>query len=416
LTSAGDNEKQPEKARRLGWVPTLLLCLLILLAGAAATMFFFLTEPEAERAGATRETAMLVSVTRAERGDFRPHISVMGTVEPSRDIRLMPRVSGEIVWRAASFTPGGIVRKGEELLRIDPADYEIALRQRKSELSRAEADLALEMGRQDVARKDYELLNEDLSRENRALVLRKPQLRTARAAVEAARAAVDEAELALSRTRIKAPFDALVAARQANIGSLVGPGDPLGRLVGLENYWVAAAVPLAKLKWLRLPGEDGEDGSPAEIRNRAAWPADVFRKGRLHKLVGMLQEETRMARVLIEVPDPLSGPPDAPPLMIGAFVEVQILGRTIPDVIRLDRDFIRSGGTLWVMEDGELSIRKVDITYRDAEFAYIRKGVEAGEQVVTSSLATVVEGAKLRIESDADEAEKNHESPAGPSS
>jgi len=385
----------------MDWKKTLLICSIILIAAAALTTLIFFTEPTATRVGATKETAMLVDVTDVERGTFRPTIVAMGTVEPAQDITLSPRVSGEILERSPKFTPGGFVKKGEILLQIDPADFENTLQQRQSELRQAIADLEIEMGRQDVARKDYQLLDETLSPENEALVLRKPQLNSARANVESARAAVEQAELELQRSSIKAPFDAHILRRNVNVGSQVAPGDNLGRLVGLDTYWVATTVPLSKLRWLSFPDSEGEMGSEVRIRNRTAWPEEAYRTGYLYKLVGTLEEQTRMARVLVAVPDPLAyrnDSTDVPALMIGAFVEARIRAREIPDVIRLERDYIRKDGTVWIMEEGKLRIRGVDIVFQDAEYAYITSGLNDTDQVVTTNLTTVVDGAPLRVE------------------
>lgn len=384
----------------MDWKKTALICFIILIAGAALTMLIFSTEPTATRVGATKETAMLVEVTDIERGSFRPTIIAMGTVEPAQDITLSPRVSGEIIAHSPAFTPGGFVQKGETLLQIDPADFENRLQQRQSTLRQAIADLNVEMGRQDVARKDFQLLDESLSPENEALVLRKPQLDAARATVESARAAVEQAKLELQRTGIKAPFDAHILSRNVNVGSQVAPGDNLGRLVGLDTYWVATTVPLAKLRWLSFPdASSGETGSEVLIRNRGAWPEGEYRRGSLYKLVGALESQTRMARVLVSVPDPLAYRTDStrvPALMIGAFMEARIRGREISDVIRLSRDYIRKDDTVWIMENETLRIRDVNIIFRDAEYAYIADGLNDDDLVVTTNLTTVVDGARLR--------------------
>lgn len=348
---------------------------------------------------------MLVEVTRAERGTFQPSIVATGTVVPEQDIILSPRVSGEILSRAPAFTPGGTVGKGEALLQIDPADYKNTLEMRQTDLLQARADLEIELGRQDVARRDYALFNDTLTAENEALVLRKPQLNAARSHVKAAEVAVKQAKLDLERTTIRAPFDAYILNRNANIGSQVSPGDNLGRLVGLDTYWVVATIPLAKLRWLNFADNNRSAGSGVQIRNRTAWEAGEFRVGYIDKLVGALEDQTRMARVLINVPDPLAkrkSNRDLPPLMIGAFVEVRITAREIPDVIRLNRDYLRKDDAVWVMQGDTLSIRDVEIVFRDADYAYISSGLEENDLVVTTNLSTVVQGARLRLEGQSD--------------
>lgn len=399
--NTNQNTTQRETANSGNWKRTILISGAILLAGAAITYLIFSTEPAAQRTTTTKKTAMLVDVTTVESGTFRPTISAMGTVVPARDIILRPRVSGEVIDRSEDFTPGGFVEKGDTLLRLDPSDYRNALRQQKSELQQAIADLKIEMGRQDVARQEYDLLEEQLSSENRALVLRKPQLTAARSQVESGRAAVEQAELELQRTYITAPFDAHILSRNVNIGSQVSTGDNLGRLVGVRTYWVEATVPLSKLPWLAFPEDGDTSGATVHIRNRTAWPPDTYRRGHLFKLIGQLEEQTRMARVLVSVRDPLAhlqGTADLPPLMIGTYVESKIRTKPVSGVVRLNRDYVRKNDTVWIMEDGKLQIRNVDIVFSDPRYAYIRDGLAQGERVVTSNLATVVEGARLRLD------------------
>ena len=389
----------------MNWKTTLLVCVAILLAAAVAITVIYSTEPAAERSSARKQTAMLVEVAAVEYGSFRPTITAMGAVRPEREIMLSPRVGGEIVALSASFTPGGFVEQGEVLLQIDPADYETALLQRRSELRQASADLDLELGRQELARQDYEDLKGTISSEYETLVLREPQLNTARARVEAAQAAVRRAELDLERTRIRAPFAAHILSREANVGSQVSPGESLGRLVGIESYWVEAAVPVAQLRWIEFPTESGSPGAVARVRNRAAWPKNVFREARVHQLIGALEQQTRLARVLVTVADPLAHEPGSagqPPLMVGSYVEVRIEGKPIENVIRMNRDFLRQNDTVWVNEGGVLRIRQAEVVFSDERFVYIGSGLEKSDLVVTTNLSSVFDGAELRLEGTAE--------------
>lgn len=398
-----ESAARPETGRA-GRLKTAFISLVILVLGAALVWFVFRTEPTATRGPDTaRETAMLVDVTTAEKGDYRPTITAMGEVRAARELTLSPRVAGQIVEQATEFTPGGMVEQGEMLVRIDPADYEATLQQRRSELRQARSDLDIEQGRQNVAEQEYELLGEGVASANQALIQRQPQLEQARAQVESAEAALRQAQLDLNRTRVTAPFNARVLSRDISLGTQVSTGEALGRLVGVDEYWIEATVPQSELAWLRFEERSGEAGAPATIRNDSAWPEGQRREGRLQRLVGELNEDTRMARVLITVQDPLAldaDSPDKPPLLIGSFLSAAIEGREITDVVRLDRNHIRRDDAVWVMEDGELSIRDVEVAFRDDEHAYVRSGVEAGEAVITSDLATVVDGADLRTEED----------------
>ena len=227
MSNTVDDQAARPESGRAGRGKTALVSVLILLAGVALMVLIFKTEPTATRGDVARETAMLVEVRSAERGRFTPVIEVMGRVVPAREVTLQPRVSGRVIELAEAFEPGGRVAEGTALLRIDPADYEAALRQRRSELAQARADLELEQGRQAVAEQDFELLGEELDEGNRHLVLRQPQLKQARARVDFAEAALRRAELDLQRTRISAPFDAQILSRDVATGSQVSTGDSL---------------------------------------------------------------------------------------------------------------------------------------------------------------------------------------------
>jgi RND family efflux transporter MFP subunit len=378
---------------------TVVLSIAILGGAAGVTYMIYSSEPQAKRSGAVKETAMLVDVIRAEKGNFRPTITGLGPVEAAKDIVLSPRVSGIVLDIADSFMPGGLITAGTPLVTIDPSDYEIDIRQRQSDLEQARAQLEIEMGRQDVARREFALIDQEISKENQALVLRKPQLASAEASVHAAQAALDQAELQLKRTIINAPFDAQVISRTINRGSQVSPGTELGRLVGIEEYWVIAAVPLAALEQIDFP-EGDKAGSPVIIRNRSAWPEGVTRSGRVSRLIGALDETTRLARVVVSVKDPLARKTTgAPRLIVGSIVQAEITGRELTDIIRVDRAYLRQDDTVWLMDDDQLVVQKVEVLFRDRKFAYITEGLSDNDLIVTTNLATIVPGAPLRTES-----------------
>lgn len=389
-----------------GVARTLLICAVLLLVGVAGLFLIFNTEPEADRESAVRQSAMLVDVTTPESGTFRPVIEALGSVSPAQEVMLRPRVSGEVVDLSPHLVPGGFVNAGEVLLRIDDADYRNVLLQRQSEREQAVAELELERGRKLQAEREYRELKADrgeaLESDNLALALREPQLRAAEARVKAARAAEAQARLDLERTVVRAPFDAQVVSRTVNLGSQVSTSETLAQLVGLDEYWVEATVPLDQLRWLVFSDREDADagGSPVLVRHRTAWPEGQVREGTLDQLVGQLEGGTRLARVLVVVRDPLARQPEnegLPTLIIGAFVETRIEGREINGALKLRRELIRQNNTVWLMREGALAIQPVELVFQDAEFAYVGEGLAPGDQVVTTNLATVKEGIRLRL-------------------
>jgi len=389
---------------------TVVICLSILLAGALLTTLIFYTQPTAQRTGATKTTAILVEVAEAEKGTFEPLIRSIGTVVPSQDVVLSPRVEGEIVERAGQFTPGSFVRKGDTLLRIDPEEYQYTLDQRIAELDQAEANLEIEKGLQDAARKEIviygsnRVYGDTLTPDQQSLFLRQPQLNSVQASLKIAESAVDLARLNLKRTVIVAPFDAHVLTRNVNVGSQLAPGNNLGRIVGLDSYWVETTVPQSKIRWLTLPDTESGRGSEVSIRNRSAWPEGETRTGYLLRVVGSLENQTRLARVLVEIPDPLGyrNPSNSPPLIIGSVVEVKITGKPLQNVARISREYVRTNDTVWIMEENELRIKDIKILMEDEEYAYISEGVSGGDKIVTTNLSTVRDGVPLRTQGDDD--------------
>ena len=396
------NEHQDEQySRRSPWWLS-LLGVIVLIAGAWYLIRLIdQTEPEAERTQAAKRTAMLVEVLTAEKGNFQPRITALGEVRAAREVTLGSRVSGEIIERAENFVDGGLVKAGEVVVRLDPTDYQKILARRESEHQQALADLKLEKGQRKIAELDLELLEETLEIKDKDLALREPQLQSAQAAVDLAAIAVEQARLDFERTQIKAPFDAQVLTNRVEIGAQISSGSEVGRLVALDEYWVIATVPMASLRLVDYSND--ENASVAEIRNPEAWGADVVRTGKVVRLLGSLDNETRLARVVISIKDPLGREGGLPPLILESLLDVAILGNSISEVVRLPREYLRKNDTVWINEEGALSVREVEVVFRDKSFAYLSKGVEAGEEIVTTSLASVSEGAALRTKTSGDE-------------
>jgi RND family efflux transporter MFP subunit len=396
--------------RVLYYAVSVAVCLVLVAAAAGALYWIYNTEPTAEREGATRKSAALVETMTVKRGTFEPAINVLGNVQPANEIRLSPLVGGEVIAVDPRFVPGGIIDKNQPLLEIDPADYRNVVTLRRSDVQQAEAELAIEEGRRVVARKELEQLGEEMSPENKALVLREPQIASIRARLDSARAMLEQAELDLQRTRVVAPFKGQIMEQLANIGTRLNAGEPVARLVGVETYWVYAAVPIRHLDMLRF-ADDDEAGSPATLAMPTVWNTGQTRTGEIARLIGELDPEARLAQVLITVDDPLSLKSDGPRLLLDTIVQVKLKGKPIDNVVRLPRAYLRQNDSVWVYDDGVLAIRPVTIAYANAEHVYVSEGLNDGDEVVTTALATVVEGRPLRRATDDDQPQAGEGAP-----
>lgn len=417
----------------------------VVAGGALLAMHLIATAPEAKRQRPTPR-ARLVDVEAVSFSRHRAVVPAMGTVCPSRSVDLHPRVSGEIVQVSDEFLPGGRFRAGEPILQIDRQDYalaversgldlkqsqlaleqsDLAIEQRRSAVARTEGERQLEQGQQAVARHEYELLGETVSEDEKELVLRQPQLRTVEAAEQAAKAALAEAEVAkktaqvavdqarndlrqaeldLERTAIRAPFNALVTSRDVDLGATVSTTTALATLVGTDVYWVEVAVPVDQLKWVRLPRSATEQGSAVRVYAEAAWGTDRFRAGHVCRLTGDLEQQGRMARLLVSVEDPLAlaeANRDQPALLLGSYVRVEIEGTEIESAAAVNRSLVHDGLNIWVMgRDDRLEIRPVTIAFRGRDHVLVTGGIQAGDRLVTTDLSAPVAGMPLRLRAD----------------
>jgi len=376
-----------------------LLPAIVITCGVIAAVWMMQTGPKAKPRERVRN-AVMVDVRPVVFGAYQTTVSVMGTVKPKHEVELKPEVSGKVIELGDHLVPGGFVREGETLLVIDPRDYELNVRQLENDVARAEADLKLEIGQQRVARKEYELLGEEVSDEELALMLREPQLESAKANLDAAQINLEQARLDLQRTTVKAPFNAVVISRDVNIGTSVSQSTAIATLVGTDSYWVEASIPVSQLKWVK-PGNTGKPSSTAHVYDPAAWGRDAYRTGKTAGLTADLEEQGRMARLLIEVPDPLSlsGQTDGlPPLLLGSYVRVEIEGETLPRATSIERNLVHDGDQVWIMDSSDqLDIRTIEIEFRAVDHVLATGGLEDGERLVVSNLPSPVHGMALRL-------------------
>ena len=381
-----------------------ILPLLIVIAGAIVVFVLMETGPQAQRKERPRN-ARLVAVQPIRKAEKPIVIDAMGTVVPARTVDIRPQVSGEIVSIDADFVPGGRFVAGQALVQIDPVDYTLIVRQRKSDVARTNSAYQLEVAQQLVAEREYELLGETISEDERDLVLRKPQLESAKAAYEAAEALLEAARLAQARTQVVAPFNGVLQNRHVNVGTQVSPATSLGTFVGTDAYWVEVSVPVDQLQWLYIPRSKNGVGSVVHIYNEAAWGREVFRTGHVIRLAPAVEAEGRMARLIVSVDNPLGREADErvlPPMLLGTYVRVEMIGIQMDQALVVPRTSLRDDNVVWIMNDADqLDLRSVEVLFRGRDEVLIKKGVRLGERVVTTDLGAPVAGMPLRVNEEA---------------
>ncbi|MGF1445883.1 MAG: efflux RND transporter periplasmic adaptor subunit [Pikeienuella sp.] len=351
------------------------------------------------------QAARLVAAAPAGVAEFGPQLRAWGTVRAARRLVLRPEISGRIARLNPALTPGAIVLAGEVLAKLDDREARLEIAEAEAEIARIDAQIRLEMGQQRRAERDLARnpIRGGITEEQRALILRAPQL----AELEATRAAAlvrrDTARLRADKSVLTAPFDALVEAEELAEGTVVSAGAEIARLVAADPFRVVLAVPPAALARIEAAPE-------AELRlfQPGVWPEGVFRTGRIARIGGAVSETGRMAEVVVEIDDPLARKPETagPRLLLGSLLEAEIRLPAIAGGVAVDRTWLRPDDTIWVVVDGRLEIRPVTVAWRGADRAIVTAGLAPGEMVVTSRIETVADGMAVRLAPSREEADR----------
>ncbi|MEM6314474.1 MAG: efflux RND transporter periplasmic adaptor subunit [Planctomycetota bacterium] len=365
--------------------------LLVLLAAGVVAWWLLSTAPT-QGTAPVEPLVPTVEVLAVEAASVPIVVEGFGVVRPSREAALAAEVTGPIVEVGGAVEPGGVVKAGDLLVRIDPAEYELAVAAAEADLARAEAELELERGRGMVAQREWERFGDslgsvDAEERSAALANREPQLRQAEAAVRMASNVVDRAQLDLTRTTIRAPFDAIVTSEQVEVGRRASAGETLLGVAGTGTFWVEALVPPTRA-----------------ARLAADQDATVFtdagpRPGRLVRVLPQVDSEGRMARVLVAVDDPIGLHHDAIPLPIGAYVRVAFEAGTIDGVIEVPRAAVRENNQVWVRDAaGLLQYRDIDVRFAGEQTSLLDvDSFEPGDAIITSYLDNPLPGTPIRI-------------------
>lgn len=346
-------------------------------------------------------------------------VRATGTVTPAKVVNLRPEVVGRIVEIADSLIPGGTFKKGQTLVRIDERDYQFAVEAQKERIANAQYLLKQERGQQLVAQQEWALLEDSVptTEEGKELALRKPQIERAEAALEAAKSALEKAKLDLARTQIAAPFNAIVLNESVDVGQVVNTQMQIASLAGTDQFWIQVSVPVEDLRWIDIPTQPGRRGSEVRVIQESGT-AHLQRKGYVVRLLGDLDTAGRMARLLVAVDDPLllkrKADDERMPLLLGSFVDVEIVGQDVESVYVVPRKALRDTeetvagrnvetAWVWIMNGGDrLQYREVGILWRTPESVYVNSGLAPGDRVVLSNIPTPILDMKLTLLSDAE--------------
>jgi RND family efflux transporter MFP subunit len=324
--------------------------------------------------------------------DVALEVASQGEVRSRIAIDLVSQVSGRIADVSLEFTEGGTVRPGETLVAIEDIDYRLALRQAEARVAEATVGVEIALADADVARK--QLRN---SQNPSALALKKPQVAEAKARLTAAGADLEQARVNLDRSRVSLPFVGRIAKTYVDLGQFVAAGTPLGSAFATDRVELRLPIKYDQLSALGLPigyvaGEGG--GRDVDIFANLGGLEQHW-QGKLIRLDASIDSNTRMiyATAVIEDPYGKNRSQHGMPLAVGLYVDTVIEGRVIEQAVRIPRSALRAGDTVYVVDNaGLLRIRSVGVTHSSPDFAVIHEGLDAGEQLIISTIRNPLDG------------------------
>ncbi len=377
----------------------IILPLLILLGAIGLSAFIIKTKPTPERKSKP-EAEVVVEVLPLQSSDYPIQISAQGTVRPRTESTLVPEVSGKILTIAPQFRDGSFFEKGQTLLQIDPSNYEIAVTIARSKVAEMNILLAEEQAKAEQAQRNWQRLGQSGTPSD--LVLRKPQLMSARAALASAEAQLQKAELDLKRTRIIAPYAGRILDQKVDIGQYVTPGTVLADIYAVEYAEIRLPLSDYELQYIDYPdlyrGQDPNDLTLPEVTLKASMGDQHYQwLGRIVRAEGAYDARNRRLALIAQVENPYGqNEHKRPPLKVGQFIEAQIQGKILNDVFVIPVTALRENDQIiLVNSQSQLNLVAVNVLWRNEKEAVIKGDLTPGDWLCITPLQYVVNGMPL---------------------
>ena len=336
--------------------------------------------------------------------EFRDEISAVGTFKARETVLLSPKVSGNV--DSVLVDIGDRVDAGQVVIRLDRANFALAVRQAKAALSAAEAIVAQTKAHFDGVEKEYRrasnLLQEKVIPQN-SFDAAEAAYKTDREAFAAAKERRNQTEVALEVAQkhledadIRSPVAGIVVEREVEVGQFVSPSEQVLRIVEQTLLKVDAYLPETDFGRVTV-------GTPAVV-TVDAFPEEKF-LGKVTVVNPMVKHETRTFRVRTEVPNPTGK------LVDGMFARVRLsIEKKV--VLSIPRDALQrlpGSGTFYVfvVEENKALKRTIKVGAIGDQYAEMLNGLAEGEKVVTSVAGRLRSGVEVRVSQETNKEERD---------
>ena len=339
-----------------------------------------------------------VRVAEVQSESVQLFIESQGKAQAARQASLSSNVQGPVAWVSPSLEAGAYVKAGEPLLRLELADFETAVIRSRASYEQASAEAAFATA--DLAR-ITELAAKRLASESELQnAERAATVATARLAD--AEATLKQSELDAERSILRAPFNAVVASRDVELGQFVNRAQSVAVLFDADSVDVRVPLAIRQLGYLDVPmGFRGEfDSAQApQVELTGSYGGKQYTwEGKLLRTEATIDPNSNTVQSIIRIEQPSADRGgESIPLPIGLFVEARIAGKLVEDIISLPRSVIRNNSQVLVVDaENKMYYRDVDIYRLEQDRVLISGGLLPGEKICTSPIQAVVDGMSVR--------------------
>ncbi|UTW56949.1 efflux RND transporter periplasmic adaptor subunit [Kordiimonas sp. SCSIO 12610] len=368
--------------------------MMVLAAGLGSCAVLGNTKPEPEKKENTvRPIALKVDEVKSDTVVLS--VNTQGEVRAKTEIDIISEVSGRIVSVSSEFAEGSSFEPSTTLIKIDDSNYKLAVTRAEARVADAYVQLEQQLANAKLKQKQWDDSKAWIKDgKPTALALNKPQVAQAQANLRAAEADLAEANLNLSRTNIRMPFNGRVTERSVGVGQFVTTGAKLGRVFGTDVVEIRLPLTDLQLAELNLPvGFEAKNSYAPKVTLKArignqqqSW------EGKIVRTLASIDQQTRLAYAMAEVEKPYAQADGKSPLPVGLFVSAEIEGIKSQAAFVMPRTALREEDKVYIIDDGKLRIKTVDVLATSKDRLLVSSGVNVGDQVVTSAVRTAIEG------------------------
>lgn len=375
--------------QKSGWIK---IALVVVIAAAAVYGYRTWSGGKAVQQQTAQAAEPLVIVKPVEKADSSSQPSeYVGRVEAIQTVQVKPQISGEIA--KVSFKEGSIVKAGQLLFQIDPAQYQATVALRKAELEKAEATLAEaeKYHKRVMAANDQAVSAADRDTAESSVLQGK-------AAVSQAKANLRLAEINLGYCRITAPITGKIGIANLTKGNYVTPSSgALATIVQMDPVRVSYTLPdrdyLDQLELFKKEGSVYKtklilsNGSELDVPGQRD-----FEDNTVDQMTGTVMMRLRYTN-------------DSGMLIPGEMVRVftQPVKSRIVNVIPQTAVMADAEGDYVYVVEADNSVRDVRVKL-GREMGTLREvvsGLKDGQNVVVAGLQNLRPGTKVRIDTSA---------------